>query len=60
MSAVMIEEIMDHRNRAPGPPPPPTILQVHGISAAGPNQLLQNLHKLLAAAASALPQGLLR
>eukprot|EP00887_Chlorella_sp_A99_P000545 scaffold17.g545.t1 len=34
------------------------LLQAHGISAAGPNQLLHNLHKLLLAAQSALPPGL--
>ena len=31
------------------------LLQAHGISAAGPNQLLHNLYKLLLAAQSALP-----
>lgn len=31
------------------------LLQAHGISAAGPNHLLHNLHKLLAAAQSGLP-----
>ncbi len=31
------------------------LLQAHGISAAGPNHLLQNLYKLLLAAQSALP-----
>ena len=35
------------------------LLQAHGISAAGPNQLLQSVYKLLAAAESALPRGLL-
>lgn len=34
------------------------LLQAHGISAAGPSQLLQNLHKLVAAAQSGIPQGL--
>ena len=35
------------------------LLQAHGISAAGPSQLLQNLHKLVAAAQSAeITQGL--
>ena len=33
------------------------LLQAHGISAAGPSQLLQNLHKLVAAAQSAQPPG---
>lgn len=31
------------------------LLQAHGISAAGPNHLLHNLHKLLLAAQSGLP-----
>lgn len=31
------------------------LLQDHGISAAGPNHLLHNLHKLLLAAQSGLP-----
>ena len=34
------------------------LLQAHGISAAGPSQLLQNLHKLIAAAQAGIPQGL--
>jgi hypothetical protein len=34
------------------------LLQAHGISAAGPSQLLQNVHKLIAAAQSGIPQGL--
>lgn len=34
------------------------LLQAHGVSSFGPNQLLQNLHKLVACAESALPQGL--
>ena len=33
------------------------LLQAHGISAAGPSQLLQNLHKLVAAAQSGLGGG---
>ena len=32
-------------------------VQAHGISAAGPNQILQNLHKLLLAAQSASSGG---
>jgi hypothetical protein len=35
------------------------LLQTHGISASGPNQLLQNLYKLLLAAESALPHSAL-
>lgn len=31
------------------------LLQAHGISASGPNHILQNLYKLLLAAQSALP-----
>lgn len=31
------------------------LLHAHGLSAVGPHQLLPNLHKLLAAAASAAP-----
>jgi hypothetical protein len=33
-------------------------MQAHGVSAAGPNHLLQNLYKLLLAARSALPPAL--
>ena len=36
-------------------PAPLPLLQAHGISAAGPNCILHNLHKLLLAAQSALP-----
>lgn len=33
------------------------LLQSHGMSSAGPNQLLQNLHMLVAAAQAGLPPG---
>jgi hypothetical protein len=33
------------------------LLQAHGVTAAGPNQLLQNLHKLVACAQACLPPG---
>lgn len=51
----------------PFPPPPPAdrpcipvlpeiaTLQAHGLSAAGPNQVMQNLYVLIAAAQSGLP-----
>ena len=33
------------------------LLVAHGLHSTGPNQVLQNLYKLLAAAASAVPSG---